>query len=72
MSSSASGMPPIPNEYRQLVINRAPGFVRAVSAARKRGEAATADLRSFRDDPFLLYAALWHASSEEVAVIVTP
>lgn len=53
-------------------MERAPRFVRAVDAARQRGGDAKTRLRSFRGDPFLLYAALWYAADEGVAVIVAP
>ena len=65
-------MPPISPEYRQFVLDRAPRFAAAVDLARKRGGTAPATLRAFRDNPFLLYAALWYAASEGVAVTFNP
>lgn len=70
-------MPPRPTllispEYRQFVIDHAPRFVAAVDFARKRGGTAMTTLRAFRDSPFLLYAALWYAASEGVAVTFNP
>ena len=64
-------MPPIAPEYRQFLFDHAPRFATAVENARKRGGEATATLRAFRDNPFLLYAALWYAASEGVAVTFT-
>lgn len=65
-------LPPISAEYRQFVLDHAPRFALAVDHARKRGRAAATTLRAFRDNPFLLYAALWYAASEGVVVTFSP
>jgi hypothetical protein len=65
-------MSPISPEYRQFVLDHAPRFAAAVDGARKRGGEATTTLRTFRDNPFLLYAALWYAASEGVRVTFSP
>ena len=65
-------IPPISPEYRQFVTEHAPAFARAVADAKRRGEGAATGLRPFRDNPFLLYAALWLADSEGVTVTLTP
>ncbi len=69
---SPRSLPPISAEYRHFVLDHAPRFALAVSHARKRGGEATTTLRAFRDNPFLLYAALWYAASEGVLVTFTP
>ena len=63
---------PISPEYRQFVLDHAPRFAAAVDGARKRGGTAMTTLWAFRDNPFLLYAALWYAASEGVAVTLDP
>ncbi|MGI4791065.1 MAG: hypothetical protein ACRYFS_19740 [Janthinobacterium lividum] len=63
-----NSLPPISAEYRQFVLDHAPRFATAVDNARKRGGEAATTLRAFRDNPFLLYAALWYAASEGVSV----
>ena len=65
-------MKPISAEYRLFVLDHAPRFARSVAAAKKRGTDAATELQSFHDNPFLLYAALWYAAGEGVAVTVTP
>ncbi len=65
-------LPPISPEYRQFVLDHAPRFVTAVDNARKRGGETTITLRVFRNNPFLLYTALWYAASEGVAVTFNP
>ena len=48
----------ISDEYRQFVLDHAPRFAEAVALARKRDGTAVTTLRAFRNNPFLLYAAL--------------
>lgn len=62
----------ISDEYRQFVLDHAPRFADAVALARKRDGTAVTTLRTFRNNPFLLYAALWYAATEGVAVTFTP
>ena len=62
-------MKKITPKYRPY-LERAPRFLEAVQQA-KQGRADTTvqeTLETFEDDPFLLYACLWHAYSEGVAV----
>ena len=70
--TSPRSLPPISPEYRQFVLDHAPRFALAVDHARKREGSAATTLRAFRDNPFLLYAALWYAASEGVAVTFSP
>ena len=77
-------MRPLSAEYRQFVLDHAPRFAAAIDRARRNdgtvatnGTAATngtvaMNLGAFRDSPFLLYAALWYAATEGVAVTFNP
>ena len=71
-------MRPLSAEYRQFVLDHAPRFAAAIDRARRNdGTAATngtvaTNLGAFRDSPFLLYAALWYAATEGVAVTFNP
>lgn len=80
-------MQPISPEHRAYVEDKAPDFARAVatlrqplagSPARKHRDprrpapAIHADLEEFDGDAFLLYACLWYAQTEGVALTFTP
>ena len=65
-------MPSISAEYRQFVRDNAHRFAAAVDHAQKSNGTAASILRAFRDNPFLLYAALWYAASEGMVVSFNP
>ena len=65
-------MPPISAEYRQFVRDHASSFATAVDRAHRNEGTAVTTLHAFRDSPFLLYAALWYAATEGVAVTFNP
>ena len=64
--------PPISPEYRQFVQDHAPRFAEAVDRVRRNDGTAVTTLRAFRNNPFLLYAALWYAATEGVGVTFNP
>ncbi len=78
MPTTPRSLPPISAEYRQFVLDQAPRFAALVDRARNKGEEAKKSrqakitLSVFRDNPFLLYAALWYAASAGVTITVTP
>ena len=72
ISTPPISTPPITPEYRQFVLDHAPRFAAAVDGARRNDGTAATNLGTFYDNPFLLYAALWYAASEGVAVTFNP
>ena len=61
------------------LVHRAPQFVQSVAGAKyqaSQGQTGVPTvverLERFEDDPFLLYACLWYAYSEGVAVTFAP
>jgi hypothetical protein len=69
-------MRPISSEALHLLRQGAPQFVKDVRRTLREGRASegrlslTVRLEDFDDDPMLLYAALWYACTEGIAVTV--
>jgi len=71
-------MKKITPEAQKLAEEAAPKFITAVQKSKEARQAhheevsVITSLEAFNDDPMLLYACLWYASSEEIAVTMLP
>ncbi len=66
-------MPSLSAQTVQMVQQDAPWFLDQVAQAqRRRRKTLTLSLNKFEDNPLLLYACLWYASTEGVSVRVLP
>jgi len=70
-------MKDISREALDLAIEGAPQFIARIdrageSALHRRRVRVISTLRTFNDDPMLLYACLWYACSRGVEIVLRP